>query len=215
MARSALLAVAGAGTAALAGALGLAIATLVPPEHPGLPATVAEAMPRTGVRHPVTAVLLDFRAYDTLLEIAVLLSAWIAVLAAAPRPRPASPPPELLLDALLRLLAPLLVVFAGYLLWRGEHAPGGAFQAGAMLAAGAVLASLAGRPIRVGRAAVALSVAGLAAFLGVGLSTLVLRGAFLDYPPAAAGGLILGIEAAAMVSIAAVLALLFDPELAR
>jgi multisubunit Na+/H+ antiporter MnhB subunit len=38
-------------------------------------------MPESGVDHPVTAVLLNFRSYDTLLEIAVLLLAVVVALA--------------------------------------------------------------------------------------------------------------------------------------
>ncbi len=34
-------------------------------------------MDRSGVTHPVTAVLLNFRGYDTLLEVAVLLIALV------------------------------------------------------------------------------------------------------------------------------------------
>ena len=39
----------------------------------------------SGVSNPVTAVLLNFRAYDTLLELAVLLAAVLGILALGPR----------------------------------------------------------------------------------------------------------------------------------
>ncbi len=42
-------------------------------------------MAASGVEHPVTAVLLNFRGYDTLLEIAVLLLALLVMLAVSPR----------------------------------------------------------------------------------------------------------------------------------
>ena len=45
-----------------------------------------------------------------------------------------------------RWLVPLLLVTAGYLLWAGAQQPGGAFQAGALLASASVLLRLSGRP---------------------------------------------------------------------
>ena len=41
-------------------------------------APVAAHLAESGVTHPVTAVLLNYRGYDTLLEIAVLLLALLA-----------------------------------------------------------------------------------------------------------------------------------------
>ena len=100
---------------------------------------VAGQMAASGVRHPVTAVLLNFRGYDTLLEIAVLLLALIVILAAgidtsSDRARAANP----VLQTMARLVAPVMVVVAVYLLWAGAFRPGGAFQAGAVLAAGPI-----------------------------------------------------------------------------
>ena len=111
---------------------------------------------------------------------------------------------------LLRVLLPLSVVVAGYLLWVGAHAPGGAFQGAALLAAGGVLWHLA-RPLSLPaslpvRAAVVL---GFAVFLAVGIATAVFGSGFLTFPPAQAGALILLIEAAAMLSIAVIMVALF------
>jgi multisubunit Na+/H+ antiporter MnhB subunit len=202
-------------------AIALVLASLrSPAPTAGLPERVAAELPASGVRHPVTAVLLNFRAYDTLLEVAVLLAAWLGAGAIA-RPRAASAdadatePAPPLLSALWRLLAPLLLLVAGYLLWRGEHAPGGAFHAGALLGAAAVLASLAAVRLRLAHAQTALLVAGLALFVAIGFATLVARGVFLGYPPDAAGALIFAIEVAAALSIGAALALLFDAEALR
>lgn len=38
-----------------------------------------ERVPESGVSNPVTAVLLNFRSYDTLLELAVLLAAILGI----------------------------------------------------------------------------------------------------------------------------------------
>ncbi len=175
-----------------------------------LPETVAARLPESGVTHPVTAVLLNFRAYDTLLEVAVLL---IALLGLPPadglpdRPLPTAPDP--VLATLARAIAPLAVLVAGYLLWAGSAQPGGAFQAGAVLAAAAVLLRLAGLAPRWSRRHAGLraaQAAGLAVFLGVAAAT---SGWLLRYPPEWAGALILAIESALTVSLGLVLASLF------
>jgi multisubunit Na+/H+ antiporter MnhB subunit len=62
---------------------GGAMAAIVVPiagaeNHPRI--IIDQGIPLSGVTHPVTAVLLNFRSYDTLLEVAVLLSAAFAVL---------------------------------------------------------------------------------------------------------------------------------------
>ena len=172
---------------------------------------VSENLATSGVSNPVTAVLLNFRAYDTLLELAVLLTAVLGIFALGPaRPgyRTAGP----VFDGLVRWLVPVLILTAGYLLWVGAHAPGGAFQAGATLAAAGVVLRLAGQRtigLPQGGTLRVVIAAGVGVFLLVGLSLLVLGRPFLDYPPAWAGGLILLIETAAMLAIAATLALAF------
>jgi len=168
-------------------------------------------IPDSGVSNPVTAVLLNFRAYDTLLELAVVLAAVLGVLSLGPA-RPGFERAGPVLGGLVRWLSPLLIVTAGYLLWVGAHAPGGAFQAGAMLAAAAVLLRLGGRAdagLPAPGALRWLLVAGIAVFLVVGLAVIAPDRAFLQYPQGWAGGLILLIEAAATLSIAVALALAY------
>lgn len=172
---------------------------------------VTHELARSGVSNPVTAVLLNFRAYDTLLELAVILGAVLGVLALGPARRGYRLPGPVLYG-LVRWLVPLLIVTAGYLLWVGAHAPGGAFQAGAALAAAAVLLRLGGVDGAGLPSAVAsrwLLAAGLLVFLAVGLLLAVLGHGFLRYPPGLAGGLILIIESAATLSIAVALALAY------
>ena len=177
-----------------------------------LPDAVAANIDASGVSHPVTAVLLNFRGYDTLLEVAVLLLALFGVLALArPTAQAAPAPAHPVLQTFARVLVPLMVLVAGYLLWAGAHQPGGAFQAGAVLAAAGVLLGLAGllppwaTPNRMLRAGLVL---GLAVFLAVAVAGLA-QGAVLAYPPAAAGVLILLIEAGLTLSIGLVLASLY------
>lgn len=177
----------------------------------GLGEQVDGEMGNSGVSNPVTAVLLNFRGYDTLLEMAVLLLALLGVWSLdAPR-RKDERFPGAVLDMLSRLLTPVLLLVAGYLLWAGADAPGGAFQAGSVLAAAGVLLILSGWRPDQGLSSALLRVAlvlGLGVFLLTG-TALLLRGSFLEYPAAQAGGLILLIESAATLSIGVTLAALF------
>jgi multisubunit Na+/H+ antiporter MnhB subunit len=172
---------------------------------------VSENLAASGVSNPVTAILLNFRAYDTLLELAVLLTAVLGILALGTA-RPDYQRTGPVFDGLARWLVPVLILTAGYLLWVGAHAPGGAFQAGATLAAAAVVLRLAGeRSIGLPQAGAlrVILAAGVGMFLVVGLTLLLLGRPFLGYPPAWAGSLILLIESAAMLAIAATLVLAF------
>lgn len=186
----------------LAAALGYAVWSL--PATTGLGGPVRTALPESGVDHPVTAVLLNFRGYDTLLEMTVLMLSLLGIRALGVEPRATAEPPGPVLSVLMRLLAPFLVLFAGYLLWAGSNGPGGAFQAGAMLAAAGVLITLTGHdmpvtpPSWISRLLLAL---GLAVFAGIGLAVMAAGRHFLEYSPQYAKALILVIESAAAVSI--------------
>ena len=196
----------------LAGAMGWALLdAMAGSDGIRLAELAGDHIPDSGVSNPVTAVLLNFRAYDTLLELAVVLAAVLGVLSLGPA-RPGFQPAGPVLGSLVRWLLPLLIVTAGYLLWAGAHAPGGAFQAGALLAAAAVLLRLGGRANAGLPAAGALRpllVAGIVVFVVVGLAVIGPERAFLQYPQRWAGALILLIEAAATLSIAVALALAY------
>ena len=175
---------------------------------------VSANLAQSGVTHPVTAVLLNFRGFDTLLEIAVMLVALIAVLASLPGdPSRAtvSDDTDEMLPAFSRMAVPLMLLYALYLLWAGAFRPGGAFQAGAVLAAAAVLLHLT-RLLPAWAAPGAWLRAGLAGgfllFLAIA-AALLAEGALLKYPPAQAGLLILAIESGLTVSLGLILAGLF------
>lgn len=196
---------------ALAGIFIFALLDLPFAERP-LPAMVDAHMGISGVEHPVTAVLLNYRGYDTLLEIAVLLLALLGMLAVTPvAGRAASATPNPVLRTFASVATPLSIIAAGYLLWAGAHRPGGAFQAGAVLAAAAVLLHLSGRlpawasPGWLLRAGLS---AGFLIFLGAGLAMLG-EGALLRYPIASAGTWIIVIEAGLTLSLGLTLAGLF------
>ena len=106
-----------------------------------------------GGNNIVNVILVDFRGYDTLGEITVLSIAVIGVLsmlASAPgvSTRPAGedpshnlvlagPQPKLrssLLQTGMCLLLPLMLIFAGYMFFKGHNEPGGGFIAGLVAA---------------------------------------------------------------------------------
>ena len=190
-----------------------AIASNPSPEN--LRQLLSESMGRSGVEHPVTAVLLNFRSYDTLLEIGVLVIAGIAGISMAKTT--SLEDPELrtsnsLLYALQRWFVPLMLVLAGYLLWAGADRPGGAFQAGAVLAATGVLMRLGGIPMDFIRPGLLLRLGlalGFTVFLLVAVASAIGGDAFLAYPPGMAKTLIVVIESVLTLSIAMVLLALF------
>lgn len=183
--------------------LALTLITL-PPNATGLTADVNRELGRTGVTNPVTATLLNFRSFDTLLEIAILLLAVTAIRALrTPRPRLVRSGGDVL-TFLGRIQVPIMIMIAGYLLWSGADAPGGAFQAGAVLAAAGVLLILAGRrlPLREEGLPMRLGLAiGLAVFVAVGISGLLAADAFLGYSQRSSATVVLLLEVSASVSI--------------
>lgn len=208
------LAVAGLVLALVLG-LGWAVIYFPQPEV-DLAGKVDDNMEASGVDHPVTAVLLNFRSYDTLLEVGVLLLAVVAVwslgLGQVHGGRAISGKGAPVLNGLVRLLTPIMVVVGGYLLWAGSKQPGGAFQAGAVLGSLGVLLVLSGlarAPLaRSGLLRAGLS-AGFALFLTIAVAVLPVTGQMLDYPSALTYYLIIAIELLLTVSIAVTLVALF------
>lgn len=198
--------------AGLAALLGWATLSL-PDDSRGLASAALEQLPRSGVTNPVTAVFMNYRAYDTLLEIGVLLLAVLGVWAVAKaEPLRSDAAPNAVLLAAVRLLVPLMILIAGYLLWIGSFAPGGAFQGGAVLAGAALLWLLSGAPVRLNPSERDLRVAlalGLTVFVAVAAGVMFAGANLLEYPQDSAGGWILFVESACVVSIGVTLAALF------
>jgi multisubunit Na+/H+ antiporter MnhB subunit len=206
---------------ALALALGLfallawAIGTLAPDAN-GLAADVAREIGGSGVANPVTAVLLNFRGYDTLLEVLVLALALIgAGYARASLDEPVffdRRQGGAVLTGFARAMLPAMTVVAGYLLWAGSHAPGGAFQAAAVLAGAGLVLVLSGLRQPPGFASHpwrAIVSSGFVVFLAVAAAGLLATGRLLQYPDGFAAPLIVAIEAALAVSLGFLLVAFF------
>ena len=207
--------------AALSSAIAAAVAACVialPDPAPTLAQQVSTNIAATGVGNPITAVLLAFRAMDTLLEAIVLLFALIAVWSLTRdgywqgRPGPGFvADPEGVLAYAARILVPVGIVVAIYIFWVGADYPGGKFQGATILAAMWLLATRAGLtdapPISRAWLRTVL-VGGPLLFIGIGFTGTGTAGAFLAYPTGYAKTLILAIEWALLPSLALILFLL-------
>jgi multisubunit Na+/H+ antiporter MnhB subunit len=207
--------------AALAGTVAAALAACVlalPEPAPTLAPQVAANIAATGVGNPITAVLLGFRAMDTLLEAIVLIFALVGVWSLAPdrvwggRPGPRyDVDPNGLLAYVARILPPIGIIVGIYIFWVGADHPGGKFQGATILAAMWLLVVKAGLTdtpsISRGWLRIVL-VAGPLVFVAIGFVGTATAGAFLAYPDGYAKPLILAIEWALMPSLALTLGLL-------
>ncbi len=207
--------------AVLAGSVAMVLVICVlmlPDPAPTLAPKVAADIAATGVGNPITAVLLAFRAMDTLLEAIVLLLALIGVWSLTSdrvwggRPgRRHHADPNGILPFLARVLPPIGIVVGVYIFWVGADLPGGKFQGATILAAMWLLVVRAGLtdapPISRTWLRVGL-VAGPLVFIAIGFVGILTAGAFLAYPKGYAKPLILAIEWALMPSLALTLALL-------
>jgi multisubunit Na+/H+ antiporter MnhB subunit len=190
----------------------------LPEPAPTLAPAVAANIAVTEVGNPITAVLLAFRAMDTLLEAIVLVFALIGVWSlAADRAwggRPGSQPvkdPNGMLTYAARILPPLGLMIGAYIFWVGADYPGGKFQGATLLAAMWLLILLAGLTDapRIDRPAIRIGlVLGPVAFIAIGLAGVLTAGSFLAYPDGFAKPLIVTIELALLPSLTLVLGLL-------
>jgi multisubunit Na+/H+ antiporter MnhB subunit len=185
----------------------------LPRSGKGLAGLVKAELAASGTAHPVTAVLLNFRGYDTWLELGILLLAVFGVLCirrssglgSVALPAKTNP----ILESMVMLITPFILLVSGYLLWRGAFAPGGAFQAGVVLGAGTILLWMAGYPsltILPDKAWRGLIILGFLTFLVFGCLSFLVTGVFLAYDSVHGAVQILLLETAATVSIGAGLA---------
>jgi multisubunit Na+/H+ antiporter MnhB subunit len=206
------------GVLALLVASALAAAILMLPDPPPSLAPEAAAAtdgPGAGLGNPITAVLISYRSFDTMLEKIVLILAVLGVWsvgtdqawgsAPAPLRRP-KPYPAMVF--LAQMLAPVGTLIGIHIFWVGADAPGGAFQGGALLAAMWMVAMMARLhdPPRIDAQWLRLAlVAGPAVFLITGLAGVVMAGNFFAYPPGFAKPIVLFVETFMVMSIAVAL----------
>lgn len=199
-------------------------------QHPVTEVYLQQSQSDTGVPNTVTAVLASYRGLDTLGELVVVFTAGVAVatlLGSFTRSPKVQHQVELVLAeyrvlrVMTGMLLPFILLFALYVLFHGDYGPGGGFQAGVIFASGFVLYGLVFGIDRVKRVLPdgmlwALVPLGLVIFLGLGVLTMVLGGAFLDYdalnPEHPKDGQHMGIlivEAAIGITVAMVMVAIF------
>ncbi|MCG5074174.1 monovalent cation/H+ antiporter subunit A [Paraburkholderia tagetis] len=112
-----------------------------PPAQGIAPYFLANALPGSGGHNVVNVILVDFRGFDTMVEVSVLVVAGLAVKALlrglrlkAPDTGPGGLPwssqsHPLLLAILARLMLPLTALVAVFVFLRGHNLPGGGFIA--------------------------------------------------------------------------------------
>lgn len=179
----------------------------------------------THVPNLVTAVLADYRGYDTLFETVVIFTAGIAIMAILRGlPAPLRTRNEEMDDDIIRitcrLLTPIIQVFALYVLAHGHYSPGGGFQGGVIMGSSFILLALAydlrtalhrfseGKFIIVGALGIIL-------YGGFGIASMILEGNFLEYraldsilpgdPIMARYHSMLGVEIGVMLTVSAIM----------
>jgi multicomponent Na+:H+ antiporter subunit B len=156
-----------------------------------------DAYKKTHTPNTVTAVLADYRSFDTLFETVVILVAGIGIIAVLsvigtgeqPRGGDIEDQPaqqDLIVVQTCKIVIPLIQLFALYVVAHGHYSPGGGFQGGVMMGASLILLALAcGMQAALQRLserrAVVLAVVGIIIYAGWGFLCLLMGGNFLDY----------------------------------
>jgi multicomponent Na+:H+ antiporter subunit B len=144
-----------------------------------------------GAPNVITGILLSYRGFDTLGEVAVLfmVAASVGLVlgeraphrdAAAAEPKATVASTEIVRTG-TAILLPLISIFAAYIIMNGHLSAGGGFQGGAIIASGVMLLLLAEPDIRLDHDFLGIteSLAGVL-FVLAGVAGLVFAGGFLD-----------------------------------
>ena len=159
-------------------------------EEPGrLASSYIENSPKDfAAANIVTAIVVSYRGFDTLGEVAVLFAATAGVGSLLTKKRlgivgtqPEKKNSTEVLQTATRLLSGLLVMFGVYIFMHGHLTPGGGFQGGVVIATALLLSLLANPASHVahGMMTAVESLSG-AAYVGLGLLGIFLAWGFLD-----------------------------------
>ena len=170
-----------------------------PPNSHLSPTYITQVMEETSVPNIVTAVLADYRGFDTMLETTVVLIGGLAILVLLRHFRrerrkqdgafqtdlPPNRPNQIIMTT-CRLMVPPIQLFALYVVAHGHHSPGGGFQGGVIFGASLILLALSYNMREVlnrinESMLIVLSCVGVLIFAGAGILSLALGANFLDY----------------------------------
>jgi len=142
-----------------------------------------------GAANVITGILLSYRGFDTLGEVAVLfmVAAGVGLVLGERAPRRDAGPPKAIMASTeivqtgAEILLPLISIFAAYIIMNGHLSAGGGFQGGAIIASGVMLLLLAQPEIGLDHDFLGIteSLAGVL-FVLAGIAGLVFAGGFLD-----------------------------------
>lgn len=162
---------------------------------------ITEAYSTTHVPNLVSAILADYRNFDTMFETTVVFTAGTAIFlilrlplgplarrrnSQHPEVEPQPLPRDPILEMACRILFPPIQLFGFYVLTHGHYSPGGGFQAGVILGASFILLGI-GFDLRAVLSRFneglyrPLSAVGVSIYIGTGFLCLLLGGKFLDY----------------------------------
>jgi multicomponent Na+:H+ antiporter subunit B len=157
------------------------------------PRYIEKGPEEVGMPNMVTAVLASYRGYDTFGETVVIFTAGLAVMLLlgiqegpqARRGRNAIGD-QVVLKVVVKLLIPLVLMYALYVQFHGDFGAGGGFQAGVIFATGFVLYDLVfgegqARAVVPPNWLHRLAALGVLIYGGVGVVSLLLGKPFLDY----------------------------------
>ncbi len=158
---------------------------------------ITQAEHETAVPNMVTAVLADYRGFDTMFETAVVFCAGLAIAAILGHEKkkryvvrrkalPKTEEGDIIIRMATRFLVPVTQLFAMYVIAHGHHSPGGGFQGGVILAATFILMTLAfDLKTILGRFSEKMTLiwanVGLFIYAGIGVLCVLLGSRFLEY----------------------------------
>jgi multicomponent Na+:H+ antiporter subunit B len=146
-------------------------------------AYLTQGLQGTGAANIVTAIVVNFRGFDTLGEVTVLFLAATGMGALLYREEPQQRRKQnasLIVKTGSRILFPLIILMGAYVFVHGHLTPGGGFQGGAIIASGFLLMFISYRHYKVSHKVLTVmeSTAGIL-FVLIGIGGLIWGGSFL------------------------------------
>lgn len=161
------------------------------PEYKGLNDSLSNYIIKSGLKDTgslnlITAILYDYRAFDSLGESTVIFGAVSGIVLILSRKMlpVSSKGLSFIVKRSLGILTPFIALFGFYIITHGHLTPGGGFQGGVILAAISIIFSIVyGSAFDYRRYSpqtkTALETLGALTFLAIGLAGIVLEGSFL------------------------------------
>ena len=156
---------------------------------------IEEAYNQTKVPNLVTAVLADYRGFDTMFETCVVFIALLGIFMLLKKDNDTQSPEEiednaksdnLIIRVASRFMVPFIQLFGLYVVAHGHYSPGGGFQGGVILGSSLILVAMSysmdkAKKLLSIKKMILFAVIGVLIFATWGLIPVLLGHAFLDY----------------------------------